>query len=392
MSSLTVLTPIDPSDIKRTENHEIVLGKQDKYNDALDKFNHPRIRRLLILSELEKRTKQNDRDNAKTTTTFVVPSEMMDLPQWMKTYSSIHSSGVLDFLATAWTRWSDYQEGLDEDQKRPLMSGNSPLMRDINEQRPSKHPIGQMGYYSTDLDTPVFSNMLDELLMDGRLVQTAAEMASVDTTVYVLVTHPGHHAGEDTFGGFCYVNHIAALAKLFMEDGKQYKKVAILDVDYHVGNGTASLFYSDPSVLVVSIHCDPDYDYPFHSGFSDQTGSGEGLGTTLHLPLPPGTDWNKYSGALKQGLEAIQSFGAEVLLVSLGLDTHDNDPVCIRRAGFGLKGDDFVAMGAMIAEMAPQNAPVVFLQEGGYNLEKVAQAASDVVTSFCHQRKLDGSS
>ena len=139
--------------------------------------------------------------------------------------------------------------------------------------------------------------------------------------------------------------------------------------------------------MVSRSHTHRDHEYPFHSGFADQTGSGDGLGTTLHLPLPPGTNWGTYSVALKQGLEAIQSFGAQFLLVSLGLDTYDKDPVCIRRAGFCLQGEDFVAMGTMIAEMAPQNAPVIFLQEGGYRMDKIASAAADVVTTFCYKRE-----
>ena len=91
--------------------------------------------------------------------------------------------------------------------------------------------------------------------MDGTLAESAINEASVETTVYAMVTHPGHHAAADSFGGYCYVNHVAAMAKLIVTS--QGKKVAILDVDYHVGNGTASIFYHDPSVLVVSIHCDP---------------------------------------------------------------------------------------------------------------------------------------
>jgi acetoin utilization deacetylase AcuC-like enzyme len=232
----------------------------------------------------------------------------------------------------------------------------------------------------------VFGDLMDELRMDGTLIQTAVQKATAETTPYVMVTHPGHHAAADSFGGYCYVNHVAAMAKLFMK--KNCQKVAILDVDYHVGNGTASIFYSDPSVLVVSIHCDPDYEYPFHSGFADQKGEGEAMGTTLHLPLAPGTNWEAYSAALKQGLAAISEFGAQALIVSLGLDTLENDPVSLRRAGFTLQGADYVAMGTTIAEqVSPLNIPVIFLQEGGYRMDQIASAAANVVTSFCQASK-----
>lgn len=152
--------------------------------------------------------------------------------------------------------------------------------------------------------------------------------------------------------------------------------------DYHCGNGTASIFYEDPSVLVVSIHCDPDYDYPFHSGSANQTGAGPGKGTTLHLPLPPKTTYDgEYSKALKQGLDRIKEFGAEAIVFSLGLDTHDGDPCTIRRAGFSLSGTDYRKMGELIgAEL--NYLPVLFIQEGGYRMDKVAEAASLVVLGF----------
>jgi len=157
----------------------------------------------------------------------------------------------------------------------------------------------------------------------------------------------------------------------------------LFHVDYHCGNGTASIFYKDPSVLVVSIHCDPDWDYPFHSGFADETGAEEGVGATLHLPLPPGTTWNDgYKQALAMAVDHIvEDFGAEALVVSLGLDTHEGDPCTIRRAGFKLSGDDYWSMGQLIGtNLGP--VPTVFVQEGGYRMDKVGKAAADVVVGF----------
>ena len=224
--------------------------------------------------------------------------------------------------------------------------------------------------------------------MDGTLIQRAAKMVSDGTsqTVYTMVTHPGHHAAKDSFGGYCYVNHVAALAKLIQRQKGEETKVAIVDVDYHAGNGTASILYNDPSVLVVSIHCDPNYDYPFHSGYADETGSGKGQGATLHVPLPPGTQWNGYQEALTKAMKAVNAFGPEVLLVSLGLDTHDQDPVSVKRAGFCLQGNDYLSLGTRLAELAPSNVPVVFLQEGGYRMDTVAHAAADVLTAFSQHR------
>lgn len=104
---------------------------------------------------------------------------------------------------------------------------------------------------------------------------------------YAVTTHPGHHASSDSFGGYCYINH-AAMAARYLQTEYDFAKVAVLDVDYHAGNGTVSIFYCDPSVLTISIHCDPDVEYPFNSGWADQTGAADGLGSTLNIPLPPG--------------------------------------------------------------------------------------------------------
>lgn len=158
---------------------------------------------------------------------------------------------------------------------------------------------------------------------------------------------------------------------------------SLLYLDYHCGNGTASIFYQDPSVLVASIHCDPDHEYPFHSGFADETGANEGVGVTLHLPLSPGTEWDGYRDALVTALDRIvEDFGAQAVVVSLGLDTYKNDPCTIRRAGFGLSGEDYWNMGQLIGDKL-KDVPAVFVQEGGYRMDAVGKAAADVLVGFC---------
>jgi acetoin utilization deacetylase AcuC-like enzyme len=175
------------------------------------------------------------------------------------------------------------------------------------------------------------------------------------------------------------VNHVAALAHRLKS---AHSKVAILDVDYHCGNGTASIFDADPSVLVVSLHCHPDYDYPFHSGYGDETGSGAGKGTTLHLPMAPGMEWKNYQVVLDKGLAKIRNFGATICLVSLGLDTLDGDPCAVRRAGFRLQPDDYLPMGRMVAKNL-SGLPLVIVQEGGYRMDKVGEAAANFVLGCC---------
>jgi len=136
---------------------------------------------------------------------------------------------------------------------------------------------------------------------------------------------------------------------------------------------------------VVSIHCDPNYDYPYYSGFAHQKGVQKGLGKTLHLPLPPKTKMDEYKVALQSALEAVSSFGPRAAVVSMGLDTHDADPCALRRAGFCLSGEDYRNMGHILASMA-DDIPVLFLQEGGYKMDSIAEAATNVLMGFREKR------
>ncbi|CAJ1965702.1 unnamed protein product [Cylindrotheca closterium] len=360
---------------------EPVLGSVDLENDNLDLYNHPRYRRAMILKELA--TRRSDEGMV----TFETPSQAASN---LDIYRKIHSDRLIDFFASAWKLWDgigpDGQDSMcnggggKEASSPALIPGNIPLPRE-RFQRPSKNVMGQIGFFCTDTCTPVFGAMLEEILWDGAVIEQAVAtlQKSPSVVAYALGTHPGHHSAEDSFGGYCYVNHSALAAKL-LQERNGYSKVAVLDVDYHCGNGTASIFYQDPSVLVVSIHCHPDWDYPFHSGFSEETGDAEGEGATLHLPLMPGTNWETYGDALQSALTKIQDFGAEALVVSLGLDTYLGDPCAVRRAGFRLEGDDYTSIGMAIGS---SNLPTMVVQEGGYKMDSVPQAATDFLFGIC---------
>ena len=158
--------------------------------------------------------------------------------------------------------------------------------------------------------------------------------------------------------------------------GYPYEKVAILDIDYHCGNGTISIFWDRPDVFVASIHADPSGDYPWNSGFADQIGEGPGEGKTLNLPLTPGAGWAEYEKALRAALAAIKDFGAEAIVVSLGLDTHRDDPVQEKAtAGMGLTSEDYFEMGKLLAGA---NLQLAFVQEGGYQVAVAGQLVAQV--------------
>ncbi|GKY94737.1 hypothetical protein MPSEU_000439100 [Mayamaea pseudoterrestris] len=376
--------------------------------DAMDEYNHTRFRRARILeSVLREQQRVGKGTGGSMRWLPVAAATSMDF------YKLVHTEGLLTFLLNAFQAWESLgpqgrdlkgslpveevehstKAGGDDEPCPPLIPINMPLPRLPNSrQRPSKHVFGQMGYYCNDTCTPVFDHLVHELLEDAGVMQSVLDLALVErdtkSTIYAVPTHPGHHAAHDSFGGYCYVNHVAALAKQLQEKlskmGTIGAKIAILDVDYHCGNGTASIFHDDSSVLLVSLHCDPDYDYPFHIGYADEVGEKGDSSRTLHLPLPPKTKWPAYRVALEHGLSRIvNDFDPQALIVSLGLDTYAEDPCALRLAGFELQGNDYVEMGRLIGERSASISTVIFVQEGGYRMDAVPEAAKNVVTS-CH--------
>lgn len=380
-------------------------------------------------------------------------NELRDEVDPLRSYRKVHSDGLIDFLSTAWNRWDALGESgrdltcvsfsflLTKDDNScssngkgvnsgvpPMIPSNFSLPREFSNrhhpQKSSKNVMGQIGYYCTDTCTPIFSELVEELQWDAKTVSTAVNNAigNPDNNsssssskvsrplVYGLCTHPGHHAAKDSFGGYCYVNNAALAARLLQErlssgvaESSQVEtpKIVILDVDYHCGNGTASIFYDDPSVLVVSIHCHPDYEYPFHSGYGDETGGGTAKGCTLHLPLLPGATWEEdYETALRDRAgAAIVNFDPDAFVLSLGLDTHIHDPCAVRRAGFRLRsnnsvdadgnfvGSDYYCMGKAIGDiitkcsrkLEDEYIPTIVFQEGGYEMKSVPSAAANVL-------------
>lgn len=393
----------------------VELTPDDLRCDAMDRFNHTRLRRARILETLL--AGPDGDDNVAGAASSACPVQWHPAPSTTATdlafYDVVHTPGLLSFLLTAHDAWARLgEEGRDpggvlngtasegdEDGAAvpPLVPINMPLARlPQDRQRPSGHVLGQVGYYCNDLCTPVFDRLRTELLQDAGVMERAVTLAGSSreskATVYAVPTHPGHHAAGDSFGGYCYVNHAATVAKrLQQQPHGAVDRVAILDVDYHCGNGTASIVEADPSLLLVSLHCDPNFDYPFHMGFAadedDEAGANTGASRTLHLPLPPKTTWPAYRVALETGLARIfHDFQPQALVVSLGLDTYLDDPCALRRAGFELSGGDYKEMGRLIGQYAADTPIVVFVQEGGYRMDAVPQAATDVVTS-CHMAR-----
>ena len=271
-------------------------------------------------------------------------------------------------------------------------------------QRPGSSLAGQVAYFGCDRFTPLLPHTLLALRWDIAVVRAAcaAQLGSAGDggdgdddvasggvragdfcAAYALTTLPGHHAGPEQFGGYCFVNQAAVAAEELLARLKEGgaalapPRVAILDVDHHCGNGTEAVFWQRPDVFVVSLHADPELDYPATCGFADQVGAGEGKGTTLNLPLPPDAAWDgEYGTAFTAALAAIEHFDAGALVISLGLDALATDPEALSK--LGLAPRDFGAIGRRIGGALPL-LPTVVVQEGGYGLEEVPQAVAHML-------------
>jgi acetoin utilization deacetylase AcuC-like enzyme len=216
----------------------------------------------------------------------------------------------------------------------------------------------RLGQYSFDASTPIMEGTWEGAYWSAQTAVTALDaVLQGASTAFALCRPPGHHAGADYLGGYCYLNNAAIAAERARNAGAG--PVAILDVDYHHGNGTQHIFEARGDVFFASIHADPVTDYPFYWGHADETGTGEGYGTTLNLPMPRGTRIDAYLAALDTAISRITAWGARFLVVSFGADTFSGDPI----SHFKIEANDFAAIGARIAAMG---LPTVIIMEGGY--------------------------
>jgi len=198
--------------------------------------------------------------------------------------------------------------------------------------------------------------------VDCALTAAARLLKGEDVAAYALVRPPGHHAEARLFGGYCYYNN-TAIASAWL--ARRVERVAILDVDFHHGNGQQQIFYHDDRILTVSIHGDPSAHYPYFSGYADECGAGKGRGFNLNIPLPDGMDGAGYrKEGLLPALERIRAFAPSVLVVALGVDTGRGDPT----GSWRLETKNFLRNGALIGEL---DCPCLIIQEGGYRTARL---------------------
>ena len=279
----------------------------------------------------------------------------------------VHDAEFVAFLRTAWARWR-------EDGRDGFMLPGAFAARGMRRDRVPAGIHGALGYYAFDAGTPIVAGTWEASLASAHCALSAAACVADGARVaYALCRPPGHHAAHASFGGYCFLNNAALAAQHLVECG--IGRVAVLDVDYHHGNGTQDIFWERGDVFFASIHGTPETEYPFYLGYADERGAGAGEGQTLNLPLPRGTGWAAYVAALDAALDAIARFGAGALVVSLGVDTFEGDPI----SAFRLGAERFPEIGARLASL---QLPTVLVQEGGYAVAEIGTNVAGVLAAF----------
>ena len=278
----------------------------------------------------------------------------------------IHAANYVDFLERAWDLWTE--TGRDYD-ALPL----SWPVQGLRRVEPD-HIDGKLGYYSFDAGTPITAGTWQAATAAVDVALTGADLVQGDErAAFALCRPPGHHAAADFFGGYCFLNNAAIAAQSFIDAGA--KRVAILDVDYHHGNGTQAIFYDRADVFFTSIHGDPRQEYPFFLGYAEETGAGAGEGCNANYPLPWGSDFAAWGAALEDACKKVAAFAPQALVISLGVDTFEKDPI----SHFTLKSEDYLKIGAAIAAL---DLPTLFVMEGGYAVAEIGINAVNVLTGF----------
>lgn len=284
--------------------------------------------------------------------------------------AQVHTARYLAFLEGAWAQWLALDAGNADVQPFPSVWP----VRTLRSDTEPDNFIAKLGLYSMDNGTPMAAGSWAAAKAGADAAASAARLlADGERAVFCATRPPGHHAGADFMGGYCFLNNAAVAAQAMRGHGGD--RVAILDVDYHHGNGTQSIFYDRADVLFASIHGDPRTEYPFYLGHADETGEGAGQGFNLNLPLPAGASAAQWFRALEAACLRIERHHADALVVSLGLDTFAGDPI----SKFALHPDDFSRLGARLRRLG---LPTIFILEGGYAAAELGSNAVKVLESF----------
>jgi len=308
---------------------------------------------------------------------------LMDLPRViltraeefdMRHFLKIHASAYLEYLQTAYGEW--IAAGLWTEGIMPEFFA----LGKLRDHPPSKSPEGKAGYYMTDNCSMIVKDTWEAVRFSGFTALTGAKyLLKGESCVFSLCRPPGHHAGFDYAGGYCFVNN-AALAAKFLQDQGRLKlnnsmKVGILDLDFHHGNGTQDIVQRLENILFVSIHGDPDHSYPYLTGFESENTS-----KNVNFPLPPAITDEDYLKVFLDAISIMAHFDARYLIISFGVDTYEKDQL----GNFKLSSKIYTRLAEYI--ISELNIPVLIVMEGGYNIEFLARNVLSFLTPFINSQ------
>lgn len=279
---------------------------------------------------------------------------------------AVHAGAYVDFLQQAPRLWAEAGRPGEAIPYAFPVVGRRPLHLSRID--------ALLGAHAFDATTPITADTWAAAYWSSQAALSATQaVLAGDRAAFALCRPPGHHAGADYCGGYCHLNHAAVAAQAARDAG--HARVAVLDIDYHHGNGTQDIFWTRGDVFYASVHADPATDYPFYWGHADETGRGEGEGTTLNLPLPQGTTAAAFRAAQARALEAIARWRATLLVVSFGADTWQGDPI----SKFALGTDDYPHLAADIAALG---LPTAIVMEGGYAVDPLGRNVAAFLSGF----------
>ena len=293
-------------------------------------------------------------------------------PHGLEVVHQIHDPAFVSFLQRCYPLWeAEFGPGR-------FATAYTFGMRGM-DQVPNASVHSMLSCYTFDVCVPFIAGTWKAINAAKDIALSGANLIQMGERAVFSVCRPaGHHASQDLAGGYCYLNNAAIAAQAHLNAGA--RRVALLDIDYHHGNGTQRIFYQRPDVFFTSLHCRPQDEYPFLMGYDTEVGEGAGKGYNLNLPMPRGTGYAVWGPALQVALDRIMSYAPDVLVVSLGVDTFEGDPV----GGFTLKSPDYIDIGRRLAELG---LPTQFVMEGGYAIDALGLNVANVISGFSQAAK-----
>ncbi|MGO4448387.1 histone deacetylase family protein [Phyllobacterium sp. TAF24] len=286
---------------------------------------------------------------------------------------AVHADHYVAFLRTAYDRFMQLPNHGPE--VLPNVSAYQGAGQDLaarSRPRPTG-VLGQAGWYINGLSCAMMEHTYAAAYASAQTAIAAADaVLNGARASFALCRPPGHHAYADRAAGFCYFNNAAIIAQRLRQ---QHDRVAIIDFDTHHGDGTQAIFYTRDDVFFGSTHTDPSNYYPHYSGYADETGAGAGQGANLNLPLSEGSGDDAFIEANRKLADAVAKHGSTALVISAGWDAHHNDPL----SKLKVTTEAYAEIGNIWGAV---DLPTVIVQEGGYSLSAVAEAAPRFMAAY----------